>query len=78
VSEREACPEIAKGDGKRDITIETLAGGKVTELPLRDPMTMKASGTAHAEGEEKRRQTPDSAGHSQHSVDSRYLCSGHR
>ncbi len=33
--------EIAKGDGKRDITIEKLAGGKVTDLPLRDPMTMK-------------------------------------
>jgi predicted Zn-dependent peptidase len=33
--------EIAKGDGKHDITIEKLAGAKVTELPLRDPMTMK-------------------------------------
>lgn len=33
--------EIGKGDGKHDITIEKLAGGKLTELPLRDPMTMK-------------------------------------
>ncbi len=33
--------EIAKGDGKHDVTIEKIAGGKVTELPLRDPMTMK-------------------------------------
>ena len=33
--------EIAKGDGKHDITIEKLAGGKVIDLPLRDPMTMK-------------------------------------
>jgi len=33
--------EISKGDGKHDITIEKLAGGKLTELTLRDPMTMK-------------------------------------
>jgi predicted Zn-dependent peptidase len=33
--------EIGKGDSKHDITIEKLAGGKVTELTLRDPMTMK-------------------------------------
>lgn len=33
--------EIAKGDGKHDITVEKLAGGKITELPLRDPMTLK-------------------------------------
>lgn len=33
--------EIAKGDGKHDATIEKVAGGKVTDLPLRDPMTMK-------------------------------------
>ena len=32
--------EIAKGDGKHDVTLEKIAGGKVTELPLRDPMTM--------------------------------------
>ncbi len=33
--------EIAKGDSKHDITVEKLATGKITELPLRDPMTMK-------------------------------------
>lgn len=33
--------EIAKGDGKHDITLEKLAKGKITDLPLRDPMTMK-------------------------------------
>ena len=33
--------EIAKGDGKHDVTVDKLAGGKVTELKLRDPMTMK-------------------------------------
>jgi zinc protease len=33
--------EIAKGDGKHDITIEKIAGGKVIEIPLRDPLTMK-------------------------------------
>ena len=33
--------EIAKGDSKHDVTIEKIANGKVTELPLRDPMTMK-------------------------------------
>jgi zinc protease len=35
--------EISKGDGKHDITLEKLAGGagKITDLTLRDPMTMK-------------------------------------
>jgi predicted Zn-dependent peptidase len=33
--------EIAKGDGKHDITLEKLAKGKITDLALRDPMTMK-------------------------------------
>lgn len=33
--------EIAKGDAKHDITLEKLAKGKITDLPLRDPMTMK-------------------------------------
>jgi zinc protease len=33
--------EIAKGDGKHDVTVDRIAGGKVTEIPLRDPMTMK-------------------------------------
>ena len=33
--------EISKGDGKHDITLEKLANGKINELTLRDPMTMK-------------------------------------
>ncbi len=34
--------EISKGDGKHDVTLEKLAGpGRITELSLRDPMTMK-------------------------------------
>ena len=33
--------EIAKGDGKHDITLDKLANGKVTDLALRDPLTMK-------------------------------------
>jgi predicted Zn-dependent peptidase len=34
--------DIARGDDKHAITLEALApGGKVTVLPLRDPMTMK-------------------------------------
>jgi zinc protease len=33
---------IDRGDGKHDVTLAALApGGKVTVLPLRDPMTMK-------------------------------------
>ena len=32
---------IAKGDGKHDVTLEKLAKGKLTRLPLRDPMTAK-------------------------------------
>jgi zinc protease len=31
---------IAAGDGKHDVKLETLATGKVTDLPLRDPLTM--------------------------------------
>jgi predicted Zn-dependent peptidase len=33
--------EIEKGDGKRDVTIGKIAKGKLTDLALRDPMTMK-------------------------------------
>ncbi len=34
--------KIAKGDGAHDVPAEALApGGRVTDLPLRDPMTMK-------------------------------------
>ena len=33
--------EISKGDGKHDVTLEKLSGGKITELSLRDPMTMR-------------------------------------
>lgn len=34
-------PEIEKGDGKHDVSIAKLAKGKMTDLSLRDPMTMK-------------------------------------
>jgi zinc protease len=33
--------EIAIGDGKHDAKLSALVAGKVTELPLRDPMTMR-------------------------------------
>ncbi|HLA79598.1 MAG TPA: pitrilysin family protein [Vicinamibacteria bacterium] len=33
--------EIDLGDGQHDVGLAALAGGKVTVLPLRDPMTMK-------------------------------------
>ena len=33
--------EIAIGDGKHEVQLDALFGGKATDLPLRDPMTMK-------------------------------------
>jgi zinc protease len=33
--------EIAIGDGKHDAKLEALVAGKATDLPLRDPLTMK-------------------------------------
>jgi predicted Zn-dependent peptidase len=33
--------EIAIGDGKHDAKLDALVSGKATDLPLRDPMTMK-------------------------------------
>jgi zinc protease len=33
--------EIDKGDGQHAVTLAELAGGRVTDLPLRDPLTMK-------------------------------------
>lgn len=33
--------EIAIGDGKHEVDLVAIFGGKVTDLPLRDPMTMK-------------------------------------
>jgi predicted Zn-dependent peptidase len=38
--------EIDLGDGKHTVDLAALAGGRVTVLPLRDPMTMKLPGRA--------------------------------
>jgi predicted Zn-dependent peptidase len=33
--------EILKGDGKHDVSLASIGGGRVVDVPLRDPMTMK-------------------------------------
>jgi predicted Zn-dependent peptidase len=33
--------DILKGDGKHDVSLSSLPGGRVVDVPLRDPMTMK-------------------------------------
>jgi predicted Zn-dependent peptidase len=33
--------DILKGDGKHEVALSSLSGGRVVEVPLRDPMTMK-------------------------------------
>jgi hypothetical protein len=37
--------DIALGDGKHDASAATLAGGQITRVPLRDPLTMKPRAT---------------------------------
>jgi predicted Zn-dependent peptidase len=36
--------EILKGDGKHEVSLPSLAGGRLVDVPLRDPLTMRSMG----------------------------------